>query len=90
MNIGIQEAMSLAEALAQTLRSRNSTALDEWQEKRLRVARNVVNMTDQITKGATASSPLVKLLRNIAIGFVDLVPPARQFLTETLSELRYR
>lgn len=51
MNAGIQDGMSLDSVVQRTLSSR-----DEWQARCLKVAHDVVTMTDRITKAATTTS----------------------------------
>lgn len=86
MNTGIQDAVSLAAALFDG----SEGALAEWEKERLGVARSVVKFTDRMTRAATASSPLVKRLRDMAIEIVGHIPAARQALAENLAELERR
>jgi 2-polyprenyl-6-methoxyphenol hydroxylase-like FAD-dependent oxidoreductase len=90
MNTGIQDGVSLATALQRTLSSGDDKALDEWQARRLKVAHDVVTMTDRITKAATTSSSSLKLFRNVVIELIGHIPAAQQALAKTLSEVRYR
>jgi 2-polyprenyl-6-methoxyphenol hydroxylase-like FAD-dependent oxidoreductase len=90
MNTGIQDAIALAGALQETLQQGNDAALNMWQEKRLEIAHSVVNMTDRMTKMATASSYGVKLLRNAVLSIVGQIPFAQHALAEKLSELENR
>jgi 2-polyprenyl-6-methoxyphenol hydroxylase-like FAD-dependent oxidoreductase len=90
MNVGIQDAVSLAHALHQTLRSSDHAALDKWQEDRLKIAHSVVDMTDRLTKVATLSSPALKALRNTIVEVIGHIPFATHAVAERLSELTYR
>jgi 2-polyprenyl-6-methoxyphenol hydroxylase-like FAD-dependent oxidoreductase len=90
MNTGIQDAISLADALRQELQQGSETALDAWQMKRQEIARGVVSLTDRMTKLGTASSPAVKLLRNAVMDIVGHVPFAQHALAQQLSELNNR
>jgi 2-polyprenyl-6-methoxyphenol hydroxylase-like FAD-dependent oxidoreductase len=90
MNTGIQDAIALAAALRSTLQNGNDQALNDWHEKRLEIARAVVNLTDRMTKIATVSSPALKAMRNAAIGIIGHLPFARHAVAETLSELDNR
>lgn len=90
MNTGIQDAVSLANALHQTLRSSDDAALNQWQEDRLQIAHSVVDMTDRLTKVATLSSPALKVLRNTAVELIGHIPFATHAIAERLSELTYK
>ena len=90
MNTGIQDAMSLAEALHTHLQAGDERALDMWQEERLQVAHSVVRLTDRMTKVATISSSPGRALRNALLGLIGHVPGVQDLLAETLSELKYR
>lgn len=87
MNTGIQDAIALASALHSTLQTGDVQALKDWEEKRLEIDRSVVKLTDRMTKMATLSSPLLKTLRNAAIGIIGQVPFAKHALAEKLAEL---
>jgi 2-polyprenyl-6-methoxyphenol hydroxylase-like FAD-dependent oxidoreductase len=90
MNTGIQEAVSLANALHQTLRDGDDTALDKWQEARLKIVHSVVTMTDRLTKMATISSPVLQRLRNTAVELIGSIPAAQHAAAEKLAELSNR
>lgn len=87
MNTGIQDAVSLAYALHQTLQDADDSALDQWQESRLRIAHSVVKLTDRLTKVATISSPVFKRLRNMAVELMGSIPFAQHAAAERLAEL---
>jgi len=90
MNTGIQDSVSLAQALAATLQDGDETRLDAWAAKRHRIARDVVTMTDRMTRLATMTSPTGQTLRNIAVAFAGHLPPVRSALARTLAELDAR
>ena len=90
MNTGIQDAVSLAEALTETLKDGDDARLDAWAASRHRVARGVVAMTDRMTRMATMKSATGKVLRNIAVEFAGHIPPVRAALARTLAELDAR
>lgn len=89
MNIGIQDAISLAAALKETLESGNDAALNIWEEKRLKIAHSVIKFTDRMMRIATVSSPCVKRLRNGLIHLIGHIPFARNTLAEKLSQLNH-
>jgi 2-polyprenyl-6-methoxyphenol hydroxylase-like FAD-dependent oxidoreductase len=90
MNTGIQDAISLANALHQTLQSGNDTILKQWEGHRLKVAHSVVDLTDRMSKLATISSPMLKVLRNTAVEWIGNIPFATHLMAETLAELTYK
>jgi 2-polyprenyl-6-methoxyphenol hydroxylase-like FAD-dependent oxidoreductase len=90
MNTGIQDSVSLAEALTETLKDGDDARLDTWASDRHRVARGVVAMTDRMTRMATMKSATGKYLRNIAVEFAGHLSPVRAALARTLSELDAR
>ena len=89
MNTGIQDAISLAKALATTLQTSSDDALSEWERKRLAVAHSVVSLTDRMTRVATMKSTPTKVLRNALIGVLGRVPAIQHALTKRLAELTY-
>ena len=90
MNTGIQDAVSLASALQQTLQSGDDAVLKKWQKERLKVAHAVVDLTDRMTKVATISSPALKVLRNTAVELIGNIPFATHAAAERLAELSNR
>ena len=90
MNTGIQDAVSLAEALTRTLRDGADASLDAWAVERHEVARDVVAMTDRMTRMATMKSGPGQALRNVAIAFAGHLPPFRTALAKRLAELTTR
>jgi 2-polyprenyl-6-methoxyphenol hydroxylase-like FAD-dependent oxidoreductase len=90
MNTGIQDAVSLANALTQALRDGDYAILNKWETERLKIAHSVVNFTDRMTKLATLSSPILKLLRNTAVELMGNIPFAQHVLAEELSELTHQ
>jgi 2-polyprenyl-6-methoxyphenol hydroxylase-like FAD-dependent oxidoreductase len=87
MNTGIQDAISLAGALQETVQQGSDTALNRWQEKRLAIAHSVVALTDRMTRIATVSSAGTKLLRNVLISTIGQIPFVQHAIAERLSEL---
>jgi 2-polyprenyl-6-methoxyphenol hydroxylase-like FAD-dependent oxidoreductase len=87
MNTGIQDSVSLAEALTSTLRDGDEARLDAWAAQRHKVASDVVTLTDRMTRVATMKSPTGQALRNIAVAFAGHLPPVRAAVARTLAEL---
>ena len=87
MNTGIQDGISLANALFRTMQGGDEAVLDEWQKERLRVAHSVVGLADRMTKVATISSPALKVLRNTAVELLGHIPFATHLAAEKLAEL---
>jgi 2-polyprenyl-6-methoxyphenol hydroxylase-like FAD-dependent oxidoreductase len=87
MNTGIQDAVSLAANLAETVEDGNDTRLDGWAAERHRIARDVVALTDRMTRLATVKSATGQTLRNLAVAFAGHLPPVRAALARTLAEL---
>jgi 2-polyprenyl-6-methoxyphenol hydroxylase-like FAD-dependent oxidoreductase len=90
MNTGIQDSVSLAAALTDTLRDGDDARLDAWASERHRIARDVVMMTDRMTRVATMKSATGQALRNLAVIFAGYLPPVRAALARTLAELDAR
>jgi len=90
MNTGIQDGISLARVLSETLADGRDARLDAWAIERHRVATDVVAMTDRMTKIATMKSGAGTLLRNAALGFVGHLPLVRRAIARNLAELNVR
>jgi 2-polyprenyl-6-methoxyphenol hydroxylase-like FAD-dependent oxidoreductase len=90
MNTGIQDSISLAEALTSTLHDGNDARLDAWAARRHKVASDVVTLTDRMTRVATMKSPTGQVLRNMAVAFAGHLPPVRAAVAKTLAELEAR
>jgi 2-polyprenyl-6-methoxyphenol hydroxylase-like FAD-dependent oxidoreductase len=90
MNTGIQDSVSLAEALTKTLKDGDDARLDAWAAARHRIATDVVATTDRMTRMATLKSGLGRSLRNVAFAFAGHLPPVRTALANTLAELETR
>ena len=91
MNTGIQDAVSLGEALAQALaRGDDDRALTAWAERRHRVAQDVVPLTDRMTRTATLENHTAQSVRNAALQLVAHLPAARRAIAMRLSELTER
>lgn len=89
MNLGIQDAVALAEALAGVLTGGPDTLLDEYSATRRPIAQQVVALTDRLTRLATLPRAL-RPIRNVLLGVIGRVPRATRALAARLSGLVYR
>ena len=89
MNLGLQDAVALSEALAAVLAGGPDTLLDEYSAARRPIARSVVSITDRMTRLATLPR-MLRPLRNIAFSIVGRIPAANRALAWRLSGLVYR
>jgi 2-polyprenyl-6-methoxyphenol hydroxylase-like FAD-dependent oxidoreductase len=90
MNTGIQDSISLADALTSTLQDGEEARLDAWAVQRHKIASDVVTLTDRMTRLATMKSPTGQALRNLAVAFAGHLPPVRAAVARTLAELDAR
>ena len=90
MNTGIQDAISLARVLSDTVRDGDESRLDDWAAARHQVAADVVSFTDRITRMATLKSPIGQSVRNAVLAFAGHVPPVRAAIARSLAELDVR
>jgi len=84
MNLGIQDAWSLAAALA-----RGEAAIDAWATTRHAVASRVIRATNLGTRVMTSGSPFVGLVRRLAVGTLARVPALRRKVTAALAGMAY-
>ena len=89
MNLGIQDAVALAEALAAVLGGAPDSVLDDYSATRRPIAKDVVTMTDRLTRLATLPRA-ARPIRNAAISLLGRVPKVRSTLARKLSGLVYR
>jgi 2-polyprenyl-6-methoxyphenol hydroxylase-like FAD-dependent oxidoreductase len=89
MNLGIQDGVALAEALAAALGGAPDSVLDEYSDARRPIAQQVVEMTDRLTRLATLPRA-VRPVRNTAIGLAGRIPAVQRALAMRLSGLVYR
>jgi 2-polyprenyl-6-methoxyphenol hydroxylase-like FAD-dependent oxidoreductase len=89
MNLSIQDAVALSDTLAAVLGGRPDTLLDVYSAARRPIARQVVTMTDRLTRLATVPSA-ARPIRNTAIGLAGHIPAVRRALAWRLSGLVYR
>jgi len=72
MNLGIQDAVALADALAAVLGGAPDSVLDEYSAARRPIAQQVVEMTDRLTRLATlprAARPIATRPSAWSVGF---------------------
>jgi len=89
MNLGIQDGVALAGALAAVLAGASDSVLDEYNATRRPIAHQVVEMTDRLTRLATLPRA-ARPIRNAAIGLIGRVPSVQRALAMRLSGLVYR
>ena len=89
MNLGIQDAVALSEALAGVLDGGPDSLLDDYSAARRPIARSVVSITDRMTRLATLPR-VVRPLRNVVFSIVGRIPKANRALAWRLSGLVYR
>ena len=89
MNLGIQDAVALADALAGVLGGAPESTLDDYSAAHRPIAQQVVEMTDRLTRLATLPRA-ARPLRNAVIGLAGRVPSVRRALAMRLSGLVYR
>ncbi|UPG73958.1 FAD-dependent monooxygenase [Roseomonas gilardii subsp. gilardii] len=84
MNLGIQDAWSLAAAIAA-----GPEAVGLWAGRRHKLARHVIRATDLLTRMMTARSPLLASLRGRTFRLAAGSPALARQLELSLSGLRY-
>jgi 2-polyprenyl-6-methoxyphenol hydroxylase-like FAD-dependent oxidoreductase len=89
MNLGITDAIALAEALTDVLHGGPETALDAYCTTQRERAQRVVTLTGRLTRIATLPRAL-RPIRNSAMRLAAHVPAARRRLAWRLSGLVYR
>jgi 2-polyprenyl-6-methoxyphenol hydroxylase-like FAD-dependent oxidoreductase len=89
MNLGIQDGVALADALACVLAGEPDSVLDDYSEARRPIAQQVVEMTDRLTRLATLPRT-ARPVRNAVIGLAGRIPAVRRALATQLSGLVYR
>jgi hypothetical protein len=88
MNTGIQDASNLAWKLALVIRGfASGSLLDSYERERKQVAREVVAMTDRITRLATIRSPFARRVRNVLLSGADRTGRLAGRLARNLAEI---
>ena len=89
MNLGITDAISLADALSQVLGGGPDTVLDAYAAAQRRRAEQVLKLTGRLTRIATLPRPL-RPIRNSGMRLAAQVPAVRRRLALRLSGLSRR
>ncbi|MDH6198405.1 2-polyprenyl-6-methoxyphenol hydroxylase-like FAD-dependent oxidoreductase [Mycobacterium frederiksbergense] len=89
MNLGVQDAVALADALAAVLTGAPDTVLDDYSAARRPIAQQVLSLTGQLTRVATLPPPL-RPVRNVLMELASHLPVVRHQLAWRLSGLVYR
>ena len=89
MNLGIQDAIALANAVERVIGGESEQLLDAYSAARRPMAEQVLRLTDLLTRLATLPSGL-RPARNTLMGLASHVPAVRRKLTWQLSGLVYR
>jgi 2-polyprenyl-6-methoxyphenol hydroxylase-like FAD-dependent oxidoreductase len=84
MNLGLKDALTLADALTATLRSGTETTLDRYAAERRPAAQSVVGFASRLTRLATVPAPL-RPIRNAALATFARIPAFRLRLARRLS-----
>ncbi len=89
MNLGVQDAVALGDALAAVLTGAPDSALDAYAAARRPIAQQVISLTDRMTRLATLPRG-ARSIRNVALGVAGRIPFTRKALAWRLSGLIYR
>ncbi|MET3898940.1 2-polyprenyl-6-methoxyphenol hydroxylase-like FAD-dependent oxidoreductase [Devosia sp. UYZn731] len=88
MNTGLVDAVVLGQLLARVVaEGRPDTSLDAYERLRRPAAAEVLKLAGGLTTLATMRNPLARGLRNLGLGVVNALPPARRRLLLGLSGL---
>jgi 2-polyprenyl-6-methoxyphenol hydroxylase-like FAD-dependent oxidoreductase len=67
MNLGLRDAVSLADALVHAVRENSEAQLERYAGERRAAAELVLARTDRLTRLATARNPSLRWVRNRAL-----------------------
>ena len=88
MNTGIQDAFNLGWKLALVTHGvADARLLASYEAERMPVARSVVNLTDRMTRTATAQNPVAQHLRDWLVPLLTGIPFVKEAMAERLSEV---
>lgn len=94
LNLGLRDAASLAEVLADALSARPihfnpgdfdpgaASTLERYRDWRLQDSRRIIAFTDGLVRGFTQPLGIVKLARDVGLLAFDLLPPAKDALSQ--------
>lgn len=85
MNMGICDALALADVLADVLDGADEGRLDRYETERRPVAVDVVAFTGRMTRMLTSRTPASRLFRDLAMSVVGLSPQLRRRLALDIS-----
>lgn len=88
MNLGLRDAVALADALDRCLGTASEQPLDDYAMARRAAAADVLRMTDRLTAIATIRQRPLRIVRNSVISTAALFPALRRKFAETLSGTR--
>lgn len=89
MNLGLHDALALADAVGRVLDGGSDALLDDYSAARRPLAQEIVSFSKVLTRLATVP-PAARPVRNLALGALGRVPRVRRSLATRLSGLVYR
>ncbi|WP_182422053.1 NAD(P)/FAD-dependent oxidoreductase [Aureimonas sp. ME7] len=90
MNLGIQDAVSLAWPLVSAMRGGNRGDVERWAARRAEIAKSVISLTDRMTRAASLRSGSMQAMRNLALQLADRMPAVPKALAAQLAQLGKR
>jgi hypothetical protein len=88
MNTGIQDAFNLAWKVALVAHGEAAPALlESYEAERMPVARSVINLTDRMTRAATAHAPGLQQLRDLLVPLLTGIPFLKEAMAERMAEV---
>jgi 2-polyprenyl-6-methoxyphenol hydroxylase-like FAD-dependent oxidoreductase len=89
MNLGLRDAVTLGDALAEALTTGDESKLDEYANNSRAEAVRVVSLAHRLTKLATAPA-VVRPARNAGLRLLSYLPQVRRGLAEQLAAIGHR
>ena len=88
MNTGIQDAFNLGWKLALVAHGTAAPRLlESYEAERMPVARSVVNLTDRMTRAATAQNPVAQHLRDWLVPLLTGIPFVKEAMAGRMAEV---
>jgi 2-polyprenyl-6-methoxyphenol hydroxylase-like FAD-dependent oxidoreductase len=85
MNLGLEDAWALAQSLSSVLHGQaDDSAFDDYEARRLRVARAVVRRTDALLRALAHPHPLIGVGRELLAPYVIGMPVVRKRVVRDL------